>query len=101
MVAGTAILPANARIDVNVSGSPVIANATVLPGVISATTLSSNGRFAPARIESSAVLTVYIEGDGLANICGVSKKRTLPSATGRPPALPPWSAHLGAVFIFR
>jgi autotransporter family porin len=45
-VTGAASLPSNAKIDVNVLGSPSIANATVLSNVIAAGSLSSDGSFA-------------------------------------------------------
>jgi autotransporter-associated beta strand protein len=44
-VSGTASLPSNAKIDVNVIGSPAISNAKVLSNVISASTLTSDGTF--------------------------------------------------------
>ncbi len=44
-VGGTANLPSNAKIDVNVIGSPILTLGTVLPGVLSASTLVSDNSF--------------------------------------------------------
>ncbi|MDO9283045.1 MAG: autotransporter domain-containing protein [Methylotenera sp.] len=79
VVSGTATLQSNAKIDVNVVGTPSLTLGTTLASVISAGTLSSDGTFAVT--DNSALFNFTAAKNGNAVDLTIAKGTTAASAT--------------------